>query len=293
MKTVFRFTFLIGAFLLVCAFISKSSMYVEPVYKPVFYPMTWNDFYVKGKVAKVTETKYESYPIGTELVLRSEFEYSFDKEGFLKLNNQTKGILQGNKYLYHYNGTKRLMLVEQYTRYDKDTASEKWEYIYDEDSLLKEVKFYMKGYSWNQRTLYSYKCNKSGQKVSQTVTGEKGKFEEKTTYEYDKRGNLVSLTEYKEPDKAYYTKTYVLNKSNWILSDCAVYNSGSVYKTEYKYDKAGNRIESSANSVYKGKPETELIKWKYVFDSKGNWIEKNETTNGLISKKFIRVIEYF
>ncbi len=92
-----------------------------------------------------------------------------------------------------------------------------------------------------------------------------GSLVEKTVYKYNDRGNMIEYYVYKGDEKPESKIVYQYNNKNFCTEIC-------------QYDKQGNLKKTT---------------FKYIFDSKDNWIEKIEFRDGIVTKITERQIEYF
>lgn len=138
-------------------------------------------------------------------------------------------------------------------------------------------------------------------------------------YKYDKNGDYIEIISYKDEEDTIPTKEIFIrdNKGNIIESKKYSYFGDS--RTIYKYDDKGNLIKDeyffqedtiSTGNLYKYNIENDIIekihfdnqtktkyialKFKYKYDSKGNWIKRTDyKEDGSIENIIKRKIKYY
>ena len=115
---------------------------------------------------------------------------------------------------------------------------------------------------------------------------------ETTDYQYDAFGNKIgsktlknslviaqSIFTYNSHHKIIQTKNYSLFNNKLILNDVTSFNNGNIIKNTH-YESSG-KITSIDEYTYP------------LFDGKGNWTERNQTTNGKFVAVMKRVFSYY
>jgi len=110
-------------------------------------------------------------------------------------------------------------------------------------------------------------------------------------YLYDASGKITSETQ-QMPGSEKLTFKYLYNSKGQLEKKQEVNNTGAVtYTQSYTYDEKGSI--ATETSFYVDDPQKLLISYKYIYDDKGNWIEKQEYMDGNLFSVVKREIAYF
>ncbi len=228
------------------------------------------NFYRSGSLSCKAISKYDDK--------RNRIEYNhFLPDGSLVSKDTSNYDDKGNRVEYRYSQGNKAVL-----KYD-DKGNEIEESRYLSDSSYKAIsKYYDKGKKIELNCSQSYsnliwkvisKYDDKGNRIEYSSFNSDGSQEQKRTFKYDDKGNKIEISSF----------VYDGNQQS------------QNYKRTYKYDDKGNEIEIEYNTYY---PEDSLVykytdKYKYDFDSKGNWIKKIKFENEVPTLKVVREIEYF
>lgn len=109
-------------------------------------------------------------------------------------------------------------------------------------------------------------------------------------YSYSSDGKLQSETQ-QMPDGSINFR-YIYNNKGQLDRKTEVSASGKVLHTQsYTYDKSGY-VDTEVTS-YTDDPQKLTLKYKYILDSTGNWIEKQEFMDGNLFSVITREILYY
>jgi hypothetical protein len=142
-----------------------------------------------------------------------------------------------------------------------------------------------------ENLIFSY--NNKGQRTEQILTDSFQRT--KTTFQYDRKGNLTEMAAMSHTGKPLYLVTLIYEKNQVVGEQVIVYDWGTMNETTFKNDKQGREIEAvtsffnSAGILIAQETRTTV----YEDDEYGNWIMKKTFVDGMPEKLFKRTIEYY
>jgi hypothetical protein len=126
--------------------------------------------------------------------------------------------------------------------------------------------------------------------VTQKVDYENGEVFRTFNYTYNSSGLLQSESQQMQGTNLNFK--YAYNGKKQLEKKTEVTSSGKVLHSQsYTYDKNGNILTEV--SSYSNDPQKLTLSYKYVIDSKGNWIEKQEFMDKHLFSVTKRVVFYF
>lgn len=253
---------------------------------------------LRGKVKSVNEKYYIEKRIFFGLIpIKEESSYEhkiYNKEGKLVFEKDISDFREDNWNISYYKYNNRGNCIEQI------------------DSSYEDGR----AYSMLWQNTYNYDING---KIIEEYSYLDGMFAGKYLYKYDKNGDYIEIISYKDEEDTIPTKEIFIrdNKGNIIESKKYSYFGDS--RTIYKYDDKGNLIKDeyffqedtiSTGNLYKYNIENDIIekihfdnqtktkyialKFKYKYDSKGNWIKRTDyKEDGSIENIIKRKIKYY
>ena len=246
--------------------------------------------------------------------------YKYDEKNRLKKEIQYHDEGDIITYLNFYDHNDSLKSSSRY--YSLDEKMFLHNYYYRDD------KGYLVGYTKideDDVSFFRFELNKEGKKIREfrslllsNIILNKPEFYLTKSYKYDLKGNLVLEKFFKEDGKLRFVKTYKYDEENNLIQTKSSSNLSHLKlanSLNYKYDSKGNLIEFSELMNYKygiivkkfkynsGDFIEEInqlegnhirfIKFKYKFDSYGNWKEILKIVNGKPLYKWQRKIKYY
>ena len=160
---------------------------------------------------------------------------------------------------------------------------------YDDKGYIIELNKFWSDGSLKDKTTYEYD-NKGNKIVSNMYNANIGHVVVfKSTHEYGDNGNEIKLNRYKEGG-GLYKNSYKYNNKGNIIEDNSFKADGSLsFKIIYKYDDKGNLTEEYPENGN----EEEKTTFKYDYDKSNNWIERIEFKNDRPIFILEREIEYY
>ena len=244
-----------------------------------------------GRITRETSTYGNDAP--------SVVEYVYDSRGrvsTLKYPSQAAGI---SGLSYEYDTLGRISKIKTYQ--GNDTVRR---YTYGPFGRISFTRDYVIGTNSFLKTVYGY--DSIGRVVSKEVKkNSTSDLIESYEVEYDKLDRITELTRMVDNggDSIYETRTYVYDDHGRLIQSGVLDNFDEpegdetiedlIKYTTYEYDAAGNCIqvndeEGTSTFTYNGlnqlisqdAPEKEV---EFSYDSRGNRIEENDVTNGVIT----------
>ncbi|MDR1896224.1 MAG: hypothetical protein LBR10_05485 [Prevotellaceae bacterium] len=253
--------------------------------------------------------------------LRAQFDAKLSELG---LKGGVKSIVEREYQVENYDYDKQKEVRRVTLEFNPNGCKTKEEYSsasgevsysgifgYDESGTLTEEK--VNNYGYNKNFVKQYQINDS--KIIVNITYDAGTSELYAKYnlnskgditqriDYDKRGTyrifkytynragLLQSEAQQMPQKTINFQ-YTYNAQNKVEKKAEVTSSGRILHIQtYTYDSNGN-IASEVSS-YADDPEKLTINYKYVLDSAGNWIEKQEYMNNNLFSVIKREIAYY
>ena len=215
---------------------------------------------IVGKVKTMEENIGSATSKGDSIYLETIYD-CYNKEYNEKGNYISEfpcwgsGMREGLEYFYDSKG---ILLKVEISNANGSTGN--ISYKRDEKGNITEE--FSKSINERQPFVTSNKYNENGLIVNKVCGNEK--YAIQYTYKYDKEGNKIE--EYSE------------GRENNLI--------------KFKYDERGNEIETETEDLFVGSPK-KIIKIKYSFDSKGNWIKKIEFDDNKPERIMERTFEYY
>jgi hypothetical protein len=182
------------------------------------------------------------------------------------------------KIIYNYDEAKRLLSKQSFNANNEL----KWrlDYSYNEKDSLATIKLLLNNNTELNSTQYRFVNNEILNPIKES------KFQFGENY-YDNSGNL-SESKYSSNSSSVKYKY-----SKKLLTEALHFNAENKleYKDTYRYDNNNNLTEKS--SILSSGKAKEIQKCEYVYDSKGNWIKKQEYNNNKKLNPIEREIEYY
>ncbi|MDR0384835.1 MAG: hypothetical protein LBH60_02010 [Prevotellaceae bacterium] len=126
--------------------------------------------------------------------------------------------------------------------------------------------------------------------VVRRIEYDRGKTVRTFVYTYDSRGKVQSETQ--EMQNTSINFKYAYNSRGQLEKKTEVNASGKIIHTQfYSYNNNGN-VDTEITS-YADDPQKLTLKYKYKFDSAGNWTEKQEFMDGNLFSVITREISYY
>ena len=202
----------------------------------IFFPITLEDFNLKGKVKELIKHNYKNI-------------YYFNESGYIikyesySTNSTTLKIK--SEYIYKDNN----ILIEIKTiKNFNPTSTEKDLLIYDENNKLIEVDHYTNDYLFYK---YFIEYNENYYKIKEYKYYANKIYKPRYSCYYIhkfEKNNLIELNQYSIKDKLLYSNIYKYNVNNYV-SEILIKNIYSIKNEvliyEYKYDNIGNIIEKN------------------------------------------------
>ena len=190
-----------------------------------------------------------------------------------------------NRVIYRYNTAGNM--AESGFINEKDSTIINTRYFYDCNQKMIEVDYY----SSNIKLIRKYDEIKNEAEDKEFYSDD-NRLKDRYVYKYDERGKLVELQFYFPDDSKGFNDTYKYDdKGNMIASKVYYRDGTSRHLDSFKYDENGNEIEWKNNTL---DGCIDIIKYKYLFDKEGNWIQKTILDgNGQTTNIEERIIEYY
>ena len=253
-----------------------------------------------GNVKEVIHKEYEprfsndsTYTLKLyDFLAPHNYKLEFNQNGNLntrsELRKENDSLKTGAVWKYKYDSNNRILQEKRISfQYSKDTMI--WNYKYKGDSII-NVNQLDKTY----KILY-YTYKQKGNKEYLNHANSDSSYITKKLFTYDKQNRMTRYEDYANKDYiqdlriSTYEDTISKNKFKEIII-WTKYNNSSY--NEFEYDKNGNVITMKIGN-FVGK-EPSINRYKYVYDKKGNWVEKKHIGwRGKLSTVFRREIEYY
>lgn len=241
------------------------------------------DLGLKGKVSSVIEHEYQIANDGEKEIRRNV--YSFNQTG-CKLEEECSDpmskVFYSAKFKYYPSGE----LQEE----NVNNCGHSTDYIKTYDWSPGKLNINIQ-YPSEQPVLYSkYTLNSKG-KIIKRIDYDKGGTFRVIDYDYTPAGNLQTEKQLMQGSVNMNFK-YSYNGKGQIEKKIETNNAGKVmHTTTYTYDDKGNVISEVAS--YTDDPNILTLTYKYVYDSNGNWTEKQEYMDNNLFSLVKREIAYF
>jgi len=144
-------------------------------------------------------------------------------------------------------------------------------------------------YSSGEMCEMSYKNDTMGRPVEETIFDLMGRVIYTITFKRDEKGKLLEY-DYSDGTKDRYKYDNKGNKIEWTFLSA----SGKPSITSYDFDESGNITEINVNNYFKStfNFQYDTYKFKYLYDSHGNWVERIEYSGEQPKRMKLRTIEY-
>jgi hypothetical protein len=244
-----------------------------------------SDLGIKGKVKSVIQSDYQvtNYDYNS-LKEERRTTFVFNQDGYKtdeKYTSPLGEVLYQGIFSYLPSGELAEEKVSNF-EYKKNFVKK---YSVSAKSIIVDI-------AYESETPYlseKYTLNDKG-KVSQKVDYEKGEVFRTLKYTYTGAGLLQSESQQMQGTNVNFKYTY--NGKGLLEKKTEVNSSGkTLHSQSYTYDKNGNVTTEIAS--YAGDPQKLTLAYKYVLDTKGNWIEKQEFMDGHLFSVTKRIISYF
>jgi hypothetical protein len=213
------------------------------------------------------------------------YKYTFDEKGNVLVeycSNADSVFFSIYEFFYDENGNK----ISSECHDSLDNCTEAFTYKFDERGNITEQTVI--NYDWIQdRTVYSYDSN--DRMVENRIYDVDDVLIEITSIEYNENDDYASIFKHKLETDEISEYKFKYNEDN-KMTEAMIYKNDILFKTDlYEYNEQGD----DSSIVLKFTDRTESYTYEYVYDEKGNWIEKIEYLNGVASIKYIQEISYF
>lgn len=212
----------------------------------------------------------------------------FDRQGYkTEMNYYDKEANLTQKILYKYNNNQKRTTRDVYASSGK--LINRNIYFYDEGGY----KVAYKGYNAKGEIMESfiYKNDDKGRELEEVCSKTTASFCGKYTYAYNEAGKITQLCRYKNTHKqAEDCEKYTYDKSGNLVETSLYKDNNLVYRVAHKYNKSGDEINQR---LFDNKGTlTKEKKFTYKYDTRGNWTEKTEFVDEFVKFVFVRDITY-
>jgi hypothetical protein len=107
----------------------------------------------------------------------------------------------------------------------------------------------------------------------------------------DKWGNLISYKLFRENGSLQKEQYLKYNNNKQIVFERKSFLSSSFKVSTFKYDDHGNLVEKT--SLQENGDSKSKLRFDYLYDSNGNWVERVEYLNGIPKNLVERTYDYF
>ena len=193
-----------------------------------------------------------------------------------------------SKDFYKYDRINNIILME---RYELDTIL-KMKSITKLNSQGYELEKIIYRQDGSKLKTYNFKYNDNGYNTEMVyiIHYASGDDYSKWKYEYDSNGYLIIAKRFNKDGSLDFKQTSKNDKNGNELEWIRYENDGTLdFRIDREFDKYGNEIKYH---MHGGSIDDKDI-YKYTFDSKNNWLEKQHFNNGKKIKVEIREIIYY
>lgn len=252
-------------------------------------------WYFNGQIKTVREKCYEPKVVGSKIVkgspkrnFLSNYYFVYKKNNYWKSRTYYRNGIVNKKDVYEYNDKdKKSKMLEYYKRklswktiyyYDKSERcighrklkssgeySSKESYTYYPDGRIKEIKYFGKD-SLKYYNRHEFKYDDNNKIIEETTFEKTGKISNKSTKKLNKKGLVISV------------KDDAMSGGKYNSEVLYIYNEHG-HKKKYIF-----RWENNAPDIYT---------YKYIYDTKGNWIVCIEYKNDTAEQYFERTYTYY
>ncbi|MDR1583499.1 MAG: hypothetical protein LBS55_09640 [Prevotellaceae bacterium] len=244
-----------------------------------------SDFGLKGKVSSFVEIEYQltNYDYDSKKEERKT-TFVFNPNGYKteeKYTSPLDEILYFGVFKYSPSGElleEKVNNVEYKKNYVK-------KYIITPQDISVNIEFESETPYLHEKYILDSKKN-----VTQKIEYNRGDTVRTFKYSYNSAGKLTSETQQMSDASINFRYTY--NNKGQLEKKTEVNASGKVFHTQsYTYNKSG--YTDAEITSYSGDSQKLTLKYKYVLDSTGNWIEKQEFMDGHLFSVITRKILYY
>lgn len=160
----------------------------------------------------------------------------------------------------------------------------------DENGRKKEMWQYHLNDSFPRKTLFYY--YKEDNKTSEKHYGKNGVFLAWSTYTFNEKGLLIQEMKYEEGGGPIGRVLYTYDARGNLLERLeSVRNANNTTRYTYTWDENDN--VTSEKKFDKNEQLLEAKMYGYLYDAKGNWMEKLEVVDGVEKNLYKRTISYY
>lgn len=207
-----------------------------------------------------------------------------------KFHNDSSDIDTNSENDFYLVFDKSGKLIEEKMMSVGDSLLAKITYAYDREGKRTERNWYNAKDSLMYH--FSYKYDEKGNRTEHTVYLPDSTQFMKFTYQYDDKGNRTEISEYNASACLVWNATFKYDEKSKLIENYYYKPDASNFvKIDFTYDEKGNISEEKRYTSIGTK--TDIWRFTYKLDNKGNWVEKIKLVNGKEVKKFVRAIEYF
>ena len=269
--------------------------------------LTQKRFYVKNRVVSEEIYEYDTNNRKTKFI---DYLFGYFRDYSEELPSNKDEFIQEYK-IYEYNELGNLIAENEYDNIRKEIY-EKTIFTYDDNGNLIEegscrsyIDRYSKKGKCDYKGLEGYQFNQKNQMVKKFKIGNWSPHNTDTYYKYDNNGQEIEAKGFyitkKDTVLGYHYITEYNEKGNQTKEEEIVGRYRSIgfdkYKTEsIEYDKFQNIILQEFITL--DGLRIKVVKYNYVYDDKGNWIERKKmegkTSSDLeLTERKTRVIKYY
>jgi hypothetical protein len=220
------------------------------------------------------------------------YELDFHQNGYLEtkteLGTENDSLKAIAVWEYKYDAKNRIIQEKNISfKHSKDTVI--WNYQYEGDSVT-----YIQQLDKTFQILY-YTYIQNGELEYLNTANSDSSYLTKYLYKYDKQNRLIRFENYTNKefvqDLKIYTFKDTISRNKFKEISISARNNRSSY-SEFEYDERGNVTTVIIGDFVSSEPA--INKYTYVYDERGNWIEKTHIGwRGKLSTVNRREIEYY
>ena len=198
-----------------------------------------------------------------------------------------------NKSVYKYNSKGNNVEILTFAG-DKETAKEEYQYNLKNEKIEGRTIFFQDDGKEIFGGKEIYKYDDKGNLIEQIGYSSNGDETTRSLFVYDQKNNKVEEASYKQntlEEKRFFKYN---NENRKIKELVNLPNSKYELVFYFQYDNNGNEL--SSEGVLNMNLENRILRkdsYKYIYDDKGNWIEKIIYENGIAKFIIKRIFEYY